>query len=184
MAELARPFTVSEEAGYIYMFWMTPSSESRTPPVDAARSLLAPPSTPKRGGRRASDVVSGFNGDKRLKLKIGRATNVQRRMNQWTRQCGYSVEVIRFYPYKGTSSTSPPPSSESDGSPKTTPHSHRVERLVHIELAGMGLRATRGECSACGEEHREWFEVEASRDAVSAVDGVIRRWVRWDEGRR
>jgi hypothetical protein len=62
------------------------------------------------------------------------------------------------------------------------PHSHKVERLVHLELAGRGLRvADRERCGACGREHREWFEVEASREGVRGVDEVVRRWVEWDE---
>lgn len=64
-------------------------------------------------------------------LKIGRAANVQRRMNQWQMQCGYDVEVLRYYPYTG----------DSSGSSIMTPHSKRVERLVHVELSGdYGLR--------------------------------------------
>jgi hypothetical protein len=109
-------------------------------------------------------------------LKIGRASNVQRRMQQWSRQCGYEIEVLRYYPYL-------PGSSEASGEmPRMTPHAHRVERLVHIELAGMGLRAVRASCEACGRDHREWFEVDASREGVGKVDEVIRRWVGWDEG--
>lgn len=197
MGELARPYVDSEEAGYIYMFWLTPSdrsvSSSSTPrltraPVDAARNLLAPPSPTPRG-RRASDVIYSYadtntrdsplggGSKKTMVLKIGRAANVQRRMNQWQRQCGRDVEVLRFYPY--TSSTAAASTPEPA---RTTPHAHRVERLIHIELAGLGLKADRGTCTACGREHREWFEVEATRAGVRAVDDVIRRWVEWDEG--
>lgn len=197
MAELARPYVDSEEPGYIYMFWMTPSSQSARPPVDAARSLLAPSYPPSSSSsatatarqRRPSDVVSSYarntntsssnsqTGRKETMLiKIGRATNVQRRMQQWSRQCGYDVEVIRYYPYLPSSGGRSPGQT-----PRMTPHCHRVERLVNIELAGMGLRAMRGTCEACGREHREWFEVEASRRGIRAVDQVIRRWVAWDE---
>ncbi|KAF4967470.1 hypothetical protein FSARC_4993 [Fusarium sarcochroum] len=183
MAELARPFNNSEEPGFIYMFWLTPTSSSASaPPVDAARSLLSPPSPnrPPRS-RRASNVVSSFaaadpsTGRSTMLLKIGRAANVQRRLNQWQRQCGHEVEMLRYYPYL-------PGSQESSGVvPHMTPHVQRVERLVHIELAGMGLKADGGKCEACGREHREWFAVEATRDGVKAVDRVIRRWIEWDE---
>ncbi|KAL2754208.1 hypothetical protein ACRALDRAFT_1063118 [Sodiomyces alcalophilus JCM 7366] len=191
MAELARPYVDSEEPGYIYMFWMTPSSDPARPPVDAARSLLAPPSPPSSSTttaaarrRRPSDVISSYarntngsdNGKKEtMLLKIGRAANVQRRMQQWSRQCGYDVEVIRYYPYL------PSGSEGARQTPRMTPHCHRVERLVNIELAGMELRAMRGSCETCGREHREWFEVEASRRGIRTVDEVIRRWVEWDE---
>lgn len=183
MAELARPYVDSEEPGYIYMFWMTPPSSGSgglAPPVDAARSLLAPPSASSRS-RRPSDAVAAFakssnaSSEKTMLLKIGRATNVQRRMQQWSRQCGYEIEVLRYYPYL-------PGSSEASGeAPRMTPHCHRVERLVHIELGGMGLKAIRGSCDACGRDHREWFEVDATREGVGRVDEVIRRWVGFDE---
>ncbi|KAH0599018.1 hypothetical protein MHUMG1_03132 [Metarhizium humberi] len=184
MTELAKPHADSEEAGYIYMFWLTPTSKQSPPPVDAARSLLVPPSTSSSArSRRPSDIVSTFadpsgKGDKKtMLLKIGRAANVQRRMNQWQRQCGYDIEMLRYYPYVAAGNDSPGTSR----TPRMTPHCRRVERLVHIELAGMGLRADMSTCDACGREHREWFEVRATREGIRKVDDVIRRWVDWDE---
>ncbi|KAB5550834.1 meiotically up-regulated gene 113-domain-containing protein [Coniochaeta sp. 2T2.1] len=198
MSELAKPVSRLDEPGYIYMFWLTPESRSAQTPVDAARSLLFPPLpvTPTRPGgqRRPSDVLasfaaadndrasrgsstvsgSGSTGNKKIMLKIGRATNVQRRLNEWTRQCGYDLSLIRYYPY--ISSTSPA------AVPRKLPHSHKVERLIHIELAGLGLRVPeRDQCVACGREHREWFEVDATRKGVADVDKIIRKWVDWDE---
>ncbi|TPX09417.1 uncharacterized protein E0L32_009461 [Thyridium curvatum] len=206
LAELAKPVSQLDEPGYIYMFWLTPESQPATPPADAARSLLAPPSSRPSGQRRTSDVLASFAANtgpaprggggqqtKKVLLKIGRATNVQRRLNEWKRQCGYNLSLIRYYPYIPSSpSPSPTPSpsrgrhNSSDaapGIPRKVPHSHKVERLIHIELAGLGLRvADREACEACGREHREWFEVEASRRGVVVVDEVVRRWVGWDEG--
>ncbi|GJN76459.1 SpvB domain-containing protein [Purpureocillium lilacinum] len=185
LAELARPYADAEEPGYIYMFWLTPASRQAAPPVDAARSLLSPPSAPS-SRRRPSDVVSQFadpgagTGEATMLLKIGRAANVQRRMNQWQRQCGYDIEMLRYYPYvAGASDASA--ASTGGAAPRTTPHCRRVERLVHLELAGMGLRAAMGSCEACGRDHREWFEVAATREGIRRVDDVIRRWVEWDE---
>lgn len=190
LAELAKPVSQQDEAGYIYIFWLTPESQPSTPAAEAARSLLAP-STPTRpsNSRRPSDVLAAFaatpdgttsrgrgsgSGSKKILLKIGRATNVQRRLNEWQRQCGYNLSLIRFYPYI--------PSASPATSVRKIPHSHKVERLVHIELAGRGLRvADREKCSACGREHREWFEVGATREAVAEVDEVVRRWSDWNE---
>ncbi|KAK4138462.1 DUF1766-domain-containing protein [Trichocladium antarcticum] len=207
LAELAKPISQQDDPGYIYIFWLTPESEPSTPPAEAARSLLAPPATPTRGGpgtRRPSDVLSAFatltfddddddnnnnnnntarglggSPKKKILLKIGRATNVQRRLNEWQRQCGYNLSLIRYYPYISSST----PSAAAAEVERKIPHSHKVERLVHIELAGRGLRVADGDkCEACGREHREWFEVEASRGAVADVDAVVRRWADWDEG--
>jgi hypothetical protein len=183
MSELAKPHADSEERGYIYMFWLTSESKQSPPPVDAARSLLAPPSSSPTRSRRPSDVVSTFadpsskSGNKTMLLKIGRAANVQRRMNQWQRQCGYDIEMLRYYPYVGAANDQ----AGASRTPRMTPHCRRVERLIHIELAGLGLRADMAACDACGREHREWFEVKATREGIRRVDGVIRRWVEWDE---
>ena len=188
MAELSKPYVESEEPGYIYMFWLTPSDKNTNspPPVDAARSLLAPPSSTHSNSRsrRPSDVVSSFTGSsqKTMLLKIGRAANVHRRMNQWQRQCGKDIEVLRYYPYKGLNSSPAGSPSRSGGlTPRTTPHVKKVERLIHLELAGRSMAAERGDCEACGREHREWFKVEGTRKGVGLVDRVIRRWVEWDE---
>jgi hypothetical protein len=198
VAELEKTVSQQDEAGYIYIFWLTPESDPATPPAEAARSLLSPPSTSNRG-RRPSELLSTFarlaigdddnneddqgqqgshgrNKKKKILLKIGRATNVQRRLNEWQRQCGYNLSLIRYYPYV-------PSSSSGSAVARKVPHSHKVERLVHLELTGRGLRvADREKCEACGREHREWFEVEASRSAVADVDEVVRRWSDWDEG--
>ncbi|EPE08616.1 importin 13 [Ophiostoma piceae UAMH 11346] len=193
MAELAKPISQGDEAGYIYMFWVTPGSSSQSagtkPPAEAARALLSPPRP--SGQRRPSDVVASFaeqqtksrkgGARKTLLLKIGRANNVHRRLNEWTRQCGDDLTLIRYYPYVASGSS--PGASPMRDEPRKIPHSHKVERLVHLELAGAGLRAKPGsEKCGCGREHREWFEVDATRAAVAAVDEVIRRWSDWDEG--
>ncbi|KAL7907785.1 meiotically up-regulated gene 113 domain-containing protein [Trichoderma velutinum] len=204
MAEVAKPPSDADEPGYIYMFWLTPESAAEPAPVDAARSLLQPP--PHNGGSRSrspSDVVSSFANQnknsrdpkpKTMLLKIGRAANVQRRMAQWSRQCGHDITLLRFYPYISSSNPSSydassashargrAPSPASAASPHPTPHVKKVERLIHLELGGMGLRADLGACEACGREHKEWFEVDATRDGVRMVDDIIRRWVGWDDG--
>ncbi|KAJ1329008.1 GIY-YIG nuclease family protein [Microdochium nivale] len=182
MAELAKPISQQDEAGYIYIFWLTPESQPSTPAAEAASVLLSPSIRAPPGKRRASDVLDDFaskatrtgaNGKKTILLKIGRANNVQRRLNEWTRQCGYNLSLIRYYPYIP---------SNRPSTPRKVPHSHKVERLVHIELAGAGLRVSdRENCESCGKAHREWFEVGASRQSVMVVDEIVRRWADWDE---
>ena len=186
LAELAKPISEYDEEGFIYMFWLTPESIPSAPPSETASSLLAPPSRPEPGHRRTSDVLNTFatnisttSNKKTILLKIGRAQNVQRRLNQWTRQCGYNLSLIRYYPYHPTSlsstSLNTPPKT-----PRKVPNAHKVERLIHIELNGKRAQGS-GKCTVCGREHREWFEVEASRDGVKTVDEIVRRWVDWGE---
>ncbi|TAQ88006.1 hypothetical protein B7494_g3683 [Chlorociboria aeruginascens] len=186
LAELAKPVSESDEEGYIYMFWLTPESLPAAPPSEAASSLLSPPSRLPPGHRRPSDVLNTFastpdtpSNTKTILLKIGRAQNVQRRLNQWTRQCGYNLSLIRYYPYQASSS----PLRDVDELPRTprrVPHAHKVERLIHLELNGKRAQGS-GKCGSCGREHREWFEVDANRNGVKAIDEVIRRWVEWGE---
>jgi hypothetical protein len=226
MAELSKPISRHDDEGYIYIFWLT-DELTTPPPAKTASSLLTPqPLIPQ--GRRTSDVMLEYSNGSRtsgsrqgkqgtILLKIGRASNVHRRMNEWTRQCGYSLSLVRFYPYVPSSpspspSPSPaatPPANDKRRSPLQTPstgslpspgsrprpgpsrlssgnvqdvrkvpHAHRVERLIQIELSDKRVKRN---CAACGKEHREWFEVGATRKGIEEVDEVVRRWVRWAE---
>lgn len=217
LAELIKPISPYDENGYIYIFWLT--SSSTTPPGDStAKSLLAPRDSRPQNARRISDVMTefSFDGDdvessrgltssrnngpkKTIVLKIGRANNITRRMNEWQRQCGYALNLVRWYPYVPSSSSPqlspqhqkpqplypdlfepPTPRRESENVHKC-PHVHRVERLVHLELAA---KQAKRQCAACGKEHREWFEIEATQDAIKAVDETVKRWIGWAERQR
>ncbi|MCJ1417397.1 hypothetical protein MMC32_003741 [Xylographa parallela] len=203
LAELAKPLPPSSEPGYIYMFWLTPDS-TPAPSPDTASALLAPPTISRR---RTSDVLRPFApptpttppAPPTLLLKIGRASNVQRRLNEWTRQCGYNLSLVRYYPYHPSSPTAQPPSparspprprpssggvadgaaKQGLGYPHKVPHVARVERLIQLELAEKRVKRV---CAGCAKEHREWFEVEATREGLRAVDEVVRRWVGWGAG--
>lgn len=186
LAELAKPVSELDNEGYIYMFWLTPESAPAAPPSETASSLLAPPLRPMPGQRRTSDVLKTFAttlpdsaNKKTILLKIGRAQNVYRRLNQWTKQCGYNLSLIRYYPYHPTT-LSESNVNEVPRTPRKVPNANKIERLIHIELNGQRIVGD-GKCKACGREHREWFEVDASRNGVKAVDDVIRRWVEWGE---
>lgn len=184
LTELAKPVSSLDEAGYIYIFWLTSTSLPTAPPADTASKLLAPPmdlSRPSDGRRRTSDILRTYStahedtSQTTILLKIGRASNVQRRLNEWTRQCGYNISLIRYYPNIPSSG---PPSPVS--TPRKVPNVHKVERLIHLELAAR--RATgSGKCGVCQREHREWFEVDASRGGLKEVDDIVKRWVDWGE---
>lgn len=194
--ELLKPLSDKDEPGYIYMFWLTDSplspspSPAATPAAAAARpgggttsasngdrllraALTAPPATP--GGSRP-----------KLLLKIGRAANVQRRLHQWTSQCGYNLALIRYYPHSSASSSplgplAGPPRGPPGAVARKTPHSHRVERLIHLELSATPGTNPHRQCATCGKTHKEWFLVDASREGILAVDAVIKRWIAYDE---
>lgn len=207
LAELSKPISPHDDEGYIYIFWLTP--EGSAAPSSAASSLLTPHSRPdqarktsdvlrqystKQAARPRSgstrqqqgDVNAASKAEKEkekekdtILLKIGRANNVHRRMHEWTRQCGYSLSLVRFYPYISSSATpTPSPQASPGAAVHKVPTVNRVERMIHLELADS--RVIR-KCEACGKTHQEWFEVEASREGVRRVDEVIKRWVEWAE---
>jgi len=170
--ELQKPISSSDVEGYIYMFWLTDSNSDKPSPSTIS-SVLSSPVSAAHNHMNESTTVTG-NG-KHILLKIGRTSNVHRRMSEWSRQCNYNLTLIRFYPYV-------PGLSSGTGSPariRQVPCSKRVERLIHIELADQ--RVKQGKCTVCQKEHREWFQVEASRKGLRAVDEIIRRWVKWAE---
>lgn len=223
LAELVKPISPADEDGYIYIFWLTPQSND-PPPESTARALLTPDSARPHYDRRISDVMTEFSfnnheesirsgpdsssGKKTIMLKIGRANNITRRMNEWTRQCGYALNLVRWYPHVPSSSILPSPAAtpsarrgsqqplypdlscppSKPASPaasrrqsdviRKVPFVKRVERLIHLELAEQRVMQ---QCAACGKEHREWFEVEANQAGVKAVDETVRRWVGWAE---
>ncbi|KAF7156034.1 hypothetical protein CNMCM5623_009176 [Aspergillus felis] len=207
LTELAKPISEADEPGYIYMFWVTPSSStSSPPPAEVARSLVPEAHRPEHG-RRVSDALktaremnaltsrSTSQASGTIRLKIGRTSNVQRRLNEWSRQCSHHLTLIRYYPYTpSTPSPSPSPvrlqtgANRGNGSTalepgRKVPHVHRVERLIHLELGDVRVRDL-GRCEECGKEHREWFEVAAEKQALKRVDECIRRWVEWAESQR
>lgn len=239
LTELSKPISSHDEEGYIYIFWLTPESAGPAPSSTASTLLAPPsrpeqgrrtsdvlrqysvrqpqhprPNRPRRrsavgGSENQSNDLEGEGEKNTILLKIGRANNVHRRMNEWTRQCGYSLSLVRFYPYvPSTPTPSPHPSPRNSPAQsrrpsaqnihqnhnqnrrptdnmrrassgvRKVPHAHRVERLIHIELNAQRVMK---KCDACGKDHREWFEVEASREGVKKVDEVVRRWVDWAE---
>ena len=199
LSELAKPISDSDAPGYIYMFLGasgTSSLPTRCPSAEAVASALA---TPKRPGRdrSVSDIfrttqssrptAPSVDGNKKtVILKIGRTSNVHRRLNEWIRQCSLDLTLIRYYPYTPSSSPSSRPSLSPSSNAATllpgrkAPHIHRVERLIHLELAERRIKG-QGSCDTCGKEHRELFEVEANIAELRVVDECVRRWVGWAE---
>lgn len=182
LAVLAKPPSEKDSEGFIYMFWLTPESLLDQPSTKTA-SMLLTSSRSNPESLNPSDLLDKFtssrssNGGKKILLKIGRARNVYRRLNQWTKQCGYNLSLIRYYPYISANSQSKDLKNPSD-IPIKVPHVNKVERLIHIEINSK--RAHHERCEACGKEHKEWFEVDASREGVREIDKIIRRWVDWN----
>ncbi|CAG8497754.1 11739_t:CDS:2 [Acaulospora colombiana] len=110
--------------------------------------------------------------------KIGRTTNVHRRLYQWSQHCGYTPQLIELFPDVNLSSSFSSQESmldtifdDDEGSSngecssqlaKVTKckYAHRVERLIHIELSEK-YSVDMETCLGCGNMHREWFKVIA-----------------------
>lgn len=74
-------------------------------------------------------------------LKVGRATNLNRRMDQWSRQCGSHEQVLRGHWPGGMD---PDQASLVRGlivAGEKGKWCHRLERLVHLELADLAAFA-------------------------------------------
>lgn len=111
-------------------------------------------------------------------FKIGRAENPQRRMYQLTRACNFIPKVVEvipkfsektsaqdrewIIPANGDVDTDDKDDDSSNAIETKCPMSHRVERLIHLELASQYQRAG-FKCDACGSTHREWFRVDRRR---------------------
>ncbi|CAZ82899.1 unnamed protein product [Tuber melanosporum] len=191
--ELAKPFSDRDEPGYIYMFWLSDSPISPQP-----TPASTPNSTPKKSGGHsrqgnASDALRKVVKDsesapqgQRILLKIGRTNNVQRRLHQWSTQCGYNLSLIRFYPHISASSpgsATPKATTEALNKQvgKKVPNSHRIERLIHIELGDNPENRPEIKCDVCKKTHKEWFSVPATRAGLQGVDEVVKKWIEYGE---
>ena len=180
LTELSKPLSPFDRDafGWIYIYWITPE-EVGTPDEATATSLLSSSPRSSKTSHRPSDTIRPYTTGHRnsgaastpqtILLKIGHTKNVQRRLNQWKRQCRSNLSLVRYYPHQ--------PSSSPSAMPRKAPYVQRIERLIHLELSEKKIK----QACQCGHEHREWFEVDASRGAVRAVDEVAQRWVAWAE---
>ncbi|KAG9289750.1 hypothetical protein G9A89_014485 [Geosiphon pyriformis] len=146
------------------------------------------------------DGPSGHHDPNYNLYKVGRATNVQRRLYQWLRQCGYEPTVIEYFPnvtlpsscsHHGSFTLNVEDDQDDNGlqpelinafinGPKCK-YTHRAERLIHIEL-GDKYHANMPKCEGCGNYHREWFKLPASDlDDWDELRRVIVHWLTYIE---
>ncbi|MCJ1306102.1 hypothetical protein MMC08_008920 [Hypocenomyce scalaris] len=93
-------------------------------------------------------------------VKIGKTTNIQRRLQDWQNQCKHPLELI--YP-------------RSLEEAVEVSHVYRVEALIHAEL--YQYRKQCKICPGCGKNHTEWFETRHPEH----VEAVVKKWSLWIE---
>ncbi|KAH9039174.1 hypothetical protein EDB84DRAFT_1267994 [Lactarius hengduanensis] len=143
---------------------------------------------------------------KLINLKVGRATNLNRRMNQWGKQCGSKEQVLRGFWPGGMGKEGVPMKGLVQAGPKG-PWCHRLERLVHIELSDLAMfapyleagypnirakKTNKGgkrdvkKCPDCSTMHSEIFAFERATEEGQyewecIVKPVIEKWGRFVE---
>ncbi|KAF3907306.1 hypothetical protein ABW21_db0204061 [Orbilia brochopaga] len=207
-SEMDKPISQKDMPGYIYVFLLKddisapPStlsadkptrrrknSDGKSDPASAAlyRAVEDDADDDEDAGRPVSPGgACSLKPEKRVLLKIGRAANVQRRLHQWSQQCGYNLQLLRFYPHVPLTDITAPDRKDSTAEAASTPgqqvaFAHRVERLIHLELRDEYYNKPHV-CSTCERVHKEWFSVPANREGVYRVDEVIKRWCQWADG--
>ena len=77
-----------------------------------------------------------------IQLKVGRAVNLVKRLDQWDKQCGSKIQIPRGWWPGMVEDDDGTGGSLLKGNIKAGdpgPFCHRVERLVHIELTDLSL---------------------------------------------
>ena len=122
-----------------------------------------------------------------LCLKVGRATNVFRRLGEWRSQCQSKDPLLRSF-HPSASQQGVIPGIHSAGV-SGVPLSHRWEALVHVELRGIGHRIDEV-CRDCGTRHRELFMIprwlghrdeshRLQQNGFDLVERVVLKWMRF-----
>lgn len=108
-------------------------------------------------------------------FKVGRSTDPLKRMYRISQSCKYEPAIIDVMP--------------TLRSGYRCPASHRVERLIHLELDARFSRA-KFQCHECHTEHREWFRIKRPEICTGVYMGddplfaqlirpVILRWIQY-----
>jgi hypothetical protein len=151
---MQRARALSDVEGYIYTFEILGSFTSQF----LYSSLLT----------RCS-VSADPDETKLISLKVGRATNLNRRMDQWGKQCGSKEQILRGFWPGGMGKEGVPMKGLVQAGPKG-PWCHRLERLVHIELADLATSAQYLEAGYPNIEASKEVDKGGKRDVKKCPD--------------
>ncbi|KAK0551053.1 hypothetical protein OC846_003431 [Tilletia horrida] len=165
----------------------------------------SPQGQPSSRGYMYIYELRAFSTSTEVCLKVGRTSNVFRRMAEWKGRCrrrGAGLVLIGFEPSPQsndrTSSAVSPARGRPTGGGVEAPAqgliggaaevwcegiygSHKWERLTHLELLDIGRRLDEGPCEDCGARHREIFMIprdigQGNTNAIEAVREIVRKW--------
>ncbi|GAA5814678.1 hypothetical protein MFLAVUS_008177 [Mucor flavus] len=128
-------------------------------------------------------------------FKIGRTNNPHRRMYQVSNVCKLDPKIIEIFPSfpiddnQKTLSTNLATLKNTLAEIPKCPLSHRVEKLIHLELSSLYKRAG-FKCPHCGKTHREWIRINRRKGPdgapmtdrelwVSCIRPVILKWIKY-----
>lgn len=117
-------------------------------------------------------------------LKVGRTVNVFRRLGQWRSQCQSKDPLLRaFLPTSDHKKQGLLSGADAPDAPAVS-HSHKWERLVHLELTDFGKRVD-DHCQDCGSKHREIFmiprHITTSQDGFQVTVRIVRKWLKFTQ---
>lgn len=134
-----------------------------------------------------------------LALKVGRAVNVFKRIEQWRSRCQSKDPLLRaFFPQlerrprpvaAAAEALSSDDEEEQQGLMPGADAAkiqgmflaHKWEHLCHLELEDLGTRLDEGQpCKDCGSRHREIFLVPRTKVlGYEGVRGIVEKWARF-----
>ncbi|KAH8102940.1 hypothetical protein BXZ70DRAFT_889733 [Cristinia sonorae] len=156
--------------------WIPPYLQPTTA-APLRMTMTLPPSKKETDGYIYTFEIIDPSDKEHVHLKVGRSVNLNQRIDRWGKQCGSKEQVLRgWWPghqddkkslLKGTVDPGPP-----------GPLNHKLERLIHLELADIALNTpyldrswpklksapapnpkpvVRTACPDCGAVHQEIF---------------------------
>lgn len=113
-----------------------------------------------------------------IALKVGRAINVFKRIEEWRGQCQSKNPFLRGYFPRAEGESFQivlPGASASVASKDGVLLSHKWERLIHIELSHLGKRLD-DKCSDCKRRHKEIF-LMPKEVGYEGTKKVVEKWL-------
>lgn len=90
-------------------------------------------------------------------VKIGHTIDVEARLSDWTKQCGYEIDECKDL---------------LQNIYRLAPHTKRLEQLIHAELKRKRFEVVK--CEHCGKKHVEWFQVSSIE-----AQKIVKKWTLW-----